>query len=112
MKIAIDAREIFRAERRGIGKSLLNLYTAMGKVRPNWRYRFIHQLPAEGSEFDGQSMFSRWKLDAPGVDRFGLWESAMLPAAAFASGANLLHSPANTGPTFMLGCRESLRFMT
>lgn len=100
MKIAIDAREIFRAERRGIGKSLLNLYTAMGKVRPDWHFHLIHQLPADCPEFDAIPNFSHRKIDAPGVDRFGLWESALLPAAAFASGANLLHSPANTGPRY------------
>ena len=100
MKIAIDAREIYRAERRGMGKSLLNLYTAMAELRPDWRFRFIHQLPSDCPEIDAHPAFSHWKVDAPGVDRLRVWESALLPAAALAMRANLLHSPANTGPRF------------
>ena len=100
MRIAIDAREIYKTERRGMGKSLLNLYTSMAKLRPTWRFRFIHQVPADCPEIDAHPRFSRWKVDAPGVDRFGLWESTLLPAAALAMRADLLHSPANTGPRF------------
>ena len=36
MRIGLDARTLYRPERRGIGKSLLRLYQRLAEVHPDW----------------------------------------------------------------------------
>ena len=43
MLIALDARTIYRSSRRGIGKSLLDLYRHLPTVRPDWKVMAYHR---------------------------------------------------------------------
>lgn len=98
MRIAVDARQMYRPERRGIGKTLVPLYAALAARRPDWTFTLVHQLPAAVPELDRVANVRRVRLDPPGAGRLDLWERALLPAAAWAGRADVLHAPANTGP--------------
>ena len=70
MRIGFDARQVYRAQRRGINNSVLELYRHLLEVRPDWQVVAYHRdkqwadqtLPAERIE-------TRC-IDLPG-DRFG-----------------------------------------
>jgi len=96
--IAIDARQAYRADRRGMGNVLVSVLRELARQRPDWRFRLFHQTPAATDPFVDLPNISRKQIDIPAGDRFDLWERVRLPAAAALSGANLLFSPANTGP--------------
>jgi alpha-1,3-rhamnosyl/mannosyltransferase len=101
LRIAVDARQIFRRQRRGTGKNLIDLYATLADRRPGWEFVLVHQL-AEPNPLAGRANVSAKRVDIPGADRLGLWEAVRLPAAAVACGATVVHAPANTGPRFPL----------
>ncbi len=100
MRIAVDARQIYRPERRVIGKTLVPLYAALAAARPGWRFALVHRDRAGVPDLDALPNVRRVRVDPPGAGRLDLWERALLPAAAWVARADVLHCPANTGPAW------------
>jgi glycosyltransferase involved in cell wall biosynthesis len=96
MRIVVDARQVYRPDRRGIGKNLVDLYAALAAHRPDWRFVLAHDRTVP-DPLAGFPNVERRQIDIPG-HRFNLWEQVRLPAAAVGWGADVLHAPANTGP--------------
>jgi glycosyltransferase involved in cell wall biosynthesis len=102
MLVAVDARQVYRANRRGIGKALRLMLDCFATTHPQWEFRLFHQNDSPDEPFPKQprNLVAR-KIDIPG-DRFGLWEQLRLPVATWRSGADVLYCPANTGPRWPL----------
>jgi glycosyltransferase involved in cell wall biosynthesis len=100
MRVVVDARQVYRPQRRGIGKTLIHLYRTLAVRRPAWRFLLVHQAALPVPELAGLPNLSHRSLDLPGVNRLDLWERAALPGAALVARADLIHAPANTGPPF------------
>jgi glycosyltransferase involved in cell wall biosynthesis len=98
MLVAVDARQAYRANRRGIGRSLVHLVRALVAARPDWRFRLFHEDAPADDPFAGLPNVTRRQIRIVGSYRFNLWERVRLPAAA--TGADVLFCPANTGPGF------------
>lgn len=96
--IAVDARQAYRPDRRGMGNVLVALLRELARQRPDWRFRLFHQVPAADEPFADRPNVARKRIDIPAGDRLDLWERVRLPLAASASRADLLFCPANTGP--------------
>lgn len=95
--IALDARTLHRAARRGIGKTLGTLYETVLERRPDWRVLGYHRGPTDrGITSPG---YRPRPIDCPG-DRLDAWRRWRLPAAAWRDGAALLHCPANLAPSW------------
>ncbi|NLX07875.1 MAG: glycosyltransferase family 4 protein [Phycisphaerae bacterium] len=101
MRIAVDARTVFTAHRRGTGKNLVDLYRHMAVLRPAWRILMFHQYEAGGNPFADLPNVETRRIDIRG-DRLNLWQQVRLPLAAWRAGASVLHCPANTAPRFPL----------
>src|SRR5260221_8086707 len=97
MRIAIDARTAYAKTRRGVGNTLVDLYTPLAVMRPDWEFSMFHQTEPADDPFAACPNIRRRQIDIRG-DRFDLWENVRLPLAAFAARATVLHCPANTGP--------------
>ncbi|NQU77000.1 MAG: glycosyltransferase family 4 protein [Planctomycetes bacterium] len=97
MKLALDARSIYRADRRGTGKNLIDLYHHLVEARPEWRVVMLHQGEAADDPFAGYPNVERRRIDIKG-DRLNLWQQVRLPLAVRAVRADVLHCPANTAP--------------
>jgi glycosyltransferase involved in cell wall biosynthesis len=93
---------VYRRDRRGTGKNLIDLYRDMAKLRPDWRFLLLHQLPGEDDPFASLRNVEHRKIDIRCGDRLNLWEQVRLPLAARRAGADVLHCPANSGPRFPL----------
>ncbi len=106
--IAVDGRQAYRADRRGMGNVLVAILRELARQRPDWRFRLFHQTPAAADPFADLPNVSRKRIDIPAGDRLDLWERVRLPAAAALSRADLLFSPANTGPGRATGRRAVL----
>jgi glycosyltransferase involved in cell wall biosynthesis len=98
MRIMVDARQVFRAARRGTGKNLVDLYTTLAARQPDWEFLLACREEGPDHPLADLPNVRRVRLDIPGADRFNLWEEVRLPIAARLAGANALHAPANTGP--------------
>lgn len=100
MLIAIDARSVFRTDRRGTGKALVLLYRHACQLRPDWRFIALHRQAADPLDDPvRQPNFIPRRIEMPG-DRFDLWEQFRLPLEARRMGADVLHCPANTCPVW------------
>jgi glycosyltransferase involved in cell wall biosynthesis len=97
MIIGVDARNIYRPRRRGIGKTLVDLYRHLAAVRPLWQFVLFHQQAIEDDPLEGLPNVRRCRFDIPG-DRWNLWQQFGLPLAARKARVELLHCPANTAP--------------
>jgi len=107
MKIALDARTIYRPARRGIGKTLLEQYRRLAATQPDWSVLAYHR----GEDRPGRKITPHtapplpepWAtqrvVDMPG-DRFEAWMRLRLPLAAWRDGADVLHCPANHCPSW------------
>jgi glycosyltransferase involved in cell wall biosynthesis len=113
--IGIDARTIFDAPRRGIGKTLVDLYRQLISCKDNWEFIFFHQYtnvkqsPRSSTfvkllnstivdnPFENYANVKLCPVDMPG-DRFNFWQEIRLPLAAKMNGVDILHCPANTAP--------------
>jgi glycosyltransferase involved in cell wall biosynthesis len=95
--IALDARTVYAAQRRGTGKNLIDLYRALARRRPDWRFVMLHRGPGADEPFASEPNIRSRAIEMPG-DRWDLWQQLRLPIAARAAGADVLHSPANTAP--------------
>jgi glycosyltransferase involved in cell wall biosynthesis len=99
--IVVDARTAFQTVRRGIGKSLVELYRHLAVLRPDWRFAMFHRGADGDAPFAGLSNVENRQIEMPG-DRWALWQRARLPFAARMARADVLHCPANTGPRWPL----------
>jgi glycosyltransferase involved in cell wall biosynthesis len=97
MRIAIDARTVYNACRRGTGKTLIDLYRWMAKIRPGWRFLMFRRNQESDDPFTGLPNVENRVIEVKG-DRLNLWEQFRLPWAAWTARCNVLHCPANTAP--------------
>jgi glycosyltransferase involved in cell wall biosynthesis len=98
MRVAVDARTIYSPRRRGTGKNLIDLYTTLAAIRPQWEFVMLHHSEAPANELFAELPNVRpRRIDIRG-DRFNLWQDVRLPFAAATAKASLLHCPANTAP--------------
>lgn len=100
MRIALDARTIYRSIRRGTGRNLIDLYSHLAQHRPQWRVQAFHRTPEPVAALLPAPQVEPRLIEMPG-DRFDAWERVRLPMAAWRAGVDLLHCPANTCPTWM-----------
>lgn len=101
MRIALDARTIYAAERRGIGKSLLELYRHLPRVRPDWQVIAYHRTRGELEPLLLPDPYVQPKLIEMRGDRFNAWDRFRLPLACRRDRVDVLHSPANHCPDWM-----------
>jgi glycosyltransferase involved in cell wall biosynthesis len=101
MRIALDARTIYAAERRGIGKSLLALYQYLPMVRPEWEVVAYHRTRGELDPLLLPHPYVQPKLIEMRGDRFNAWDRFRLPLACRRDNVDVLHSPANHCPDWM-----------
>lgn len=100
MHIALDARTLYAPQRRGIGKSLLQLYRHLAQVRPDWRIIAYHRQPHAPPLPLPAGFAQPRRIEMPG-DRFDAWLRWRLPWSAMRDGVDLLHCPANVCPAWM-----------
>lgn len=101
MRIALDARTIYRSTRRGTGKNLIDLYTHVARARPDWRIIACHRMAGPTPELLPGSQVQPHHIEMPG-DRFNAWERFRLPMKAWRENADLIHFPANTCSPWLL----------
>ncbi len=99
MIVAVDARNVYRAERRGTGKNLIDVYRQLAILRPQWRFVMLHEGDAAANPFSDYVNINEVALKIRG-SRFNLWQDVALPLGAKRYGATVLHAPANTAPYF------------
>lgn len=99
VEIALDARDVYRSQRRGTGKNLIDLYTHLARRRPEWRFLLLHQNAVKDDPFSDHPNVARRRIDIPG-DRWNLWHEVRLPMAVRRA-ARVLHCPANTAPRWL-----------
>jgi len=100
MRIALDARTVYSAQRRGTGKNLLDLYDHVARLRPRWRIIAYHRTPDPlPAQMAGQQTQPRF-IEMIG-DRLDAWGRWRLPLAAWRDGADVMHCPANNCPSWM-----------
>jgi len=97
MKLALDACTIFRPQRRGTGKNLIDLYRHLACLRGDWRIVMFHRGDGADNPFADLANIEPRRIDIRG-DRWGLWQQLRLPLAAWRCRADVLHCPANTAP--------------
>lgn len=100
MRIALDARTIYAPQRRGIGKSLLELYRHLPDVRPDWQVTAFHRSSEPAPDLLPSPYFTPRMIEMPG-DRFNAWDRFRLPFACRRARADVLHCPANHCPDWM-----------
>ena len=100
MRIALDARQLYRRGRRGIGKTLLELYRHLAALHPDWEIAAYHRADADVDGADLPPNVIARQIELPG-DRLDAWQRWRLPFAAWHSGADVLHCPANGCPDWM-----------
>jgi len=100
MRIGLDARTIYRPIRRGIGKTLIDLYIHALVLRPQWQVVAYHRHRGDLEPLSQIEQVSGRVIEMIG-DRFDAWQRWRLPAAARRDGVDLLHCPANACPAWM-----------
>lgn len=99
-RIAVDARTVYSPVRRGIGKTLVDLYRHLARRCPDWSFLMIHRGTGDLDDpFADEANVSNVSVEMRG-DRWNLWEQVRLPLVARAWKADVLHCPANTAPRF------------
>ena len=102
MRIAVDARTVYAAVRRGTGKNLVDLYRCVARLRPEWAFCMFHRDSGRLVDpFASEPNIQACRIEMAG-DRWHLWQQVRLPLAARAWGASVLHAPANTAPRVAL----------
>ena len=101
LRVAVDARAIFDAVPRGIAKTMIALYRAMARVRPDWRFWMFYQRGVAEAPFADTRTITCSKIDIPG-DRFNCWQALRLPVAGRLARADVLHCHAGVAPPFPL----------
>jgi glycosyltransferase involved in cell wall biosynthesis len=100
MRIALDARTIYAPQRRGIGKSLLELYRHLPQVRPDWEVIAYHRCDGPVGALLPEPYVQPRMIEMPG-DRFNAWDRFRLPYACRRDRVDVLHCPANHCPDWM-----------
>jgi len=100
MRIALDARTLYAPQRRGIGKSLRELYWHLTQVRPDWQVIAYHRSPGPAGGLLPEPFAQPKFIEMPG-DRFNAWDRLRLPLACRRDKADVLHCPANHCPDWM-----------
>ena len=100
MRIGLDARTIYRPQRRGTGKNLLDLYRHVARIRPDWRILAYHREPKTSIDLLPVPFVEPKYIEFRG-DRFDAWTQLRLPLAAWRDGVDVLHCPANECPRWM-----------
>lgn len=104
MRIALDARTVYRHVRRGTGRNLVDLYRTVAKLRPNWKFTLYHRagdhLPPDVAHALDLPNIEPRHIDMRG-DRIDAWGRWRLPFAAWRDRVDLLHCPANLCPSWM-----------
>ncbi len=100
MFIGLDARTIYRHNRRGTGKNLIDLYSRLATVRPNWRVVAYHRQPGPVDNLLPSHAVQPKLIEMVG-DRFDAWQRWRLPLAAKRDRLDVLHCPANLCPAWM-----------
>ncbi len=97
MRICVDARQAYRPDPRGIGKVLRRLLPAVAQARPQWQIAAVHRCTTGVNPYAGIPSIIPLYREMPG-DRFDFWERYRFPWTASRFHADLMHSPANSGP--------------
>jgi glycosyltransferase involved in cell wall biosynthesis len=100
MRVSVDSRQVFRKNRRGIGKALQLMLGHLAIARPDWEFGLLYQTdPPDDPLPSSPANLRRKRIDIPG-DRFDLWERIVLPFASWRANADVVYCPANTGPAW------------
>lgn len=97
MRIALDARTVFAANRRGTGKNLIDLYSQVAQAKPDWEFVMLHRDEHNTNPFAGMNNVRQKTGEIVG-DRWNMWLNVRLPALAKAARVDALHCPANVSP--------------
>jgi alpha-1,3-rhamnosyl/mannosyltransferase len=103
VRIAVDADNLYRFAHRGIQKTLVTLYCRLAAAHPGWEFILFRQVGQPLAAFAAFPNIIERQIDIKGDSlrgRINLWEQVRLPVAAWLAGADVLHSPSNTGPAF------------
>ncbi|MBI1337171.1 MAG: glycosyltransferase [Phycisphaera sp.] len=100
MRIALDARTMYRPQRRGTGKNLIDLYRTVADMRPGWSVTGFHRTSHPNTTGLPESFLRGTRLESPG-DRLDVWGRWMLPFAAWRGGADVMHCPSNGCPSWL-----------
>lgn len=100
MRIGLDARTLYRPTRRGIGKTLIDLYEHLLAARPHWQVVAYHRQKRSMEPLAPTSQVTSRLIEMIG-DRFDAWQRLRLPTAAWRDGVDLLHCPANACSAWM-----------
>jgi glycosyltransferase involved in cell wall biosynthesis len=87
---------VYAPHRHGTGKNLIDLHAMLAPHQPDWEFVLFHQRDAP-DPFAGLANATAWRVDIAG-DRWNLWRDVRLPLAAWTSGIDVLHCPANLAP--------------
>ncbi len=98
--VAVDARTVFDETRRGIGKTVVELYRALSKSRPAWHFRLFCRTAGGDNPFADCPNVSAEPIDIPG-DRFDLWPRLRLPLAVSLARPDVYHAPAGPAPALV-----------
>lgn len=101
MKIGVDARSLLCAHPRGEGKTLIQLYRGIARLRPSWEFVFFGQSGASAAAQNlGIANVTVIRFDLPGF-RWGTWENIGVPGLAAYFGLDLLHGFSSGGPALL-----------
>jgi glycosyltransferase involved in cell wall biosynthesis len=105
LRIAVDADNLYRFAHahRGIQKTLVTLYCRLAATYPQWEIVLFRQVGDPLAVFEPFPNIAQRQIDIKGDrlrGRVNLWEQVRLPLAAWTAGADVLHSPSNTGPAY------------
>ena len=99
MRIALDARSIYRPNRRGTGKNLVDLYRHLAAACPHWQVMAFCRQGGPLEAILPEQVEPRPIAMIGG--RFDAWGRLRLPLAAWRDNAEVLHCPANDCPTWL-----------
>jgi glycosyltransferase involved in cell wall biosynthesis len=97
LRVALDARTLDAPQRRGIGRSLYQLYVEISRLRPQWELLLVHRGVTGQTLITDRENVREHCVRCAG-DRWDLWGRLRLPVEAWRLRADVLHSPANVGP--------------
>lgn len=100
MRIAVDARPIYQEPTlRGVGKTLLYLYLALAKRRPDWQFDMHYQI-SNGLHppLDMTNIIPR-AIDGPG-DRLTAWQNFWFPVTSWRKQSALMHCHGAIAPRY------------
>jgi len=100
MRLGLDARTIYRPDRRGTGKNLIDLYHHVACARPDWYMTAYHRKPGFVEPLLPAGPVTPKNIEMIG-DRVDAWQRWRLPMAAWRDRMDVLHCPANLCSTWM-----------